>query len=244
MRTGPQGSRRQCMKRPLECDSVLSHVHMGTQTPPAVVTDTRDLALLGLQLADGTNAAPKGRPRQSSIRSLGEPCLLARLFPSWPGSGQPNLQSTYQAVASYRRRRLSRSIREEREAAAMSLSRSALRLMLPPGQSASESKQTQAGRRSRLASLHLGDAAAAGAAPGERESSREYLHPRCNAAPGRIPRSTLGTNAQAHAHDERPGARSGRMPRRTSGPLCMRFSSRAPRRRLAPAAHPEQRRVH
>ena len=80
MRTGPQGSRRICMKRPLKCDSVLSHVHMGTQTPPAVVTDTRDLALLGLQLADGANAAPKGWSRQSSLRSLGEPCLLARFF--------------------------------------------------------------------------------------------------------------------------------------------------------------------
>ena len=73
----------------------------------------------------------------------------------------------------------------------MSLICSPLRMMLPlasPLQSRSRHKQAgDLGSAAPwlaslwLASLHLGDAAAAGAAPGERESGLECLRPRCNA---------------------------------------------------------------
>ena len=157
--------------------------------PPRAMTasGTEQPNLIPWQAPNPPRAVSRCPPGTLGPAVPGQPNLIPWQAPNPPraktasSSGQPNLQSAYQAVASYRRRRLSRSIREERKVAAMPSFCSALRLVLPPGQSASESKQTQAGRRSRLASLHLGDAAAAGAAPGERESGFECPRPRCKA---------------------------------------------------------------
>ena len=66
---------------------------------------------------------------------------------------------------------------------------SPLRMALPLASSPlqNQSRHKQAGDLGSadpwLASLHLGDAAAVGAAPGERESGLECLHPRCNVSP-------------------------------------------------------------